>query len=73
MSRKFNQYLRKAGQLFVMSELLFRGWNVAIPEVDVGDDIFVVKDDSGQLQRVQVKTAIAKAAKQKLPGNSMFH
>ncbi len=27
-----------------MAELLLRGWNVAIPEVDVGDDIFVVRD-----------------------------
>ena len=68
MSKKYNQYLGKAGQLFVMSELLFRGWNVAIPEVDVGDDIFVVKDDSGQLQRVQVKTAIAKVTEQKFAG-----
>jgi len=27
-----------------------------MPEVDVGDDIFVVEDASGDLQRVQVKT-----------------
>jgi len=47
--------LGKAGQLAVMSELLMQGWNVAIPEVDVGDDIFVVKDDDGTLRRVQVK------------------
>lgn len=51
-----------------MSELLFRGWNVAIPEVDVGDDIFVVKDDIGQLQRVQVKTAIGKLLKKGFAG-----
>ncbi len=36
-----------------------RGWNVAIPEVDRGDDIFVVKDDDGDMKRVQVKTANA--------------
>lgn len=42
-----------------MSEFLTRGWNVAIPEVDIGDDIFVVQDDSGTLRRVQVKTASA--------------
>ncbi|MDX1912207.1 MAG: hypothetical protein SFV22_12000 [Saprospiraceae bacterium] len=59
MSKKQNLYLGKAGQFFVMSELLFRGWNVATPEVDVGDDIFVVKDADGQLIRVQVKTATA--------------
>ena len=40
-----------------MSEFLTRGWNVAIPEVDVGDDIFVVQDDNGTLRRVQVKTS----------------
>lgn len=27
-----------------MSELLLRGWNVAVPVVDVGDDVFVVDD-----------------------------
>jgi hypothetical protein len=42
-------YFGKAGHLFVMSEFLLRGWNVAIPEVDVGDDIFVVKDFNGEL------------------------
>jgi hypothetical protein len=40
-----------------MSELLFLGYNVAVPEVDVGDDIFVVDDSNGNLSRVQVKTA----------------
>lgn len=63
MSKKFNQYLGKAGHLAIMSELLMRGWNVAIPEVDVGDDIFVVEDNSGTLRRVQVKTATASERK----------
>lgn len=40
-----------------MAELLLRGWNAATPEVDTGDDIFVVHDTDGQLVRVQVKTA----------------
>ncbi len=43
-----------------MAELVSRGYNVAVPEVDVGDDIFVVRDRDGQLSRVQVKTANAK-------------
>ena len=34
-----------------------RGWNVAIPEVDVGDDIFVVEDENGTMKRVQIKTS----------------
>lgn len=59
MTKKFNQYLGKAGHLAVMSEFLMRGWNVAIPEVDIGDDIFVVQDDNGTLRRVQVKTCTA--------------
>ncbi|MFN9688681.1 MAG: hypothetical protein ACK57X_07415 [Bacteroidota bacterium] len=45
-----------------MSEFLTRGWNVAIPEVDVGDDIFVVQDDNGTLRRVQVKTSTSTEA-----------
>jgi len=44
-----------------MSEFLYRGWNVAVPEVDVGDDIFVVRDSDGNFKRVQVKTATGKA------------
>ncbi len=62
MSNQFpneHLYFGKAGHLFVMSEFLLRGWNVAIPEVDVGDDIFVVKDFNGELVRVQVKTSKA--------------
>lgn len=57
MTKKNNQYLGKAGHLFVMSEFLARGWNVAIPEVDVGDDILVLEDATGNLSKVQVKTA----------------
>jgi hypothetical protein len=51
-------FIGRAGQLAVMAEFLLRGYNVAIPEVDVGDDIFVVSDRAEQLWRVQVKTAI---------------
>jgi hypothetical protein len=59
MSRRQNLYVGRAGQMAVMSELLWRGWNVAVPEVDVGEDIFVVKDENGDFWRVQVKTATA--------------
>lgn len=57
MKKNYHLYLGKAGHLTVMSEFLTRGWNVAIPEVDIGDDIFVVQDDNGTLRRVQVKTS----------------
>jgi hypothetical protein len=50
-------YTGKAGQFAVMAELSWRGYNVAIPEVDIGDDVFVLNDASGQLSRIQVKTA----------------
>ena len=36
----------------VMSEFLDRGYNVAVPEVDIGDDIFVVHDGSGVYRRI---------------------
>jgi hypothetical protein len=59
MTPKFNLYLGKAGQFASMSYFLMRGWNVAIPEVDVGDDLFVVDDKKGFFFRVQVKTSQA--------------
>src|SRR5947199_8249235 len=51
-------FVGKAGQLAVMAEFLLRGYNVATPEVDVGDDVFVVNDWVERLWRIQVKTAI---------------
>jgi hypothetical protein len=39
----------KAGQLAVMAEFALRGYNVAMPEIDIGDDIFAVNDDNGNL------------------------
>ena len=59
MSRTFNLYLGKGGQLAAMSFFLMRGWNVATPEVDIGDDIFVVDDKKGFFSRIQVKTSKA--------------
>lgn len=53
-------YVGRAGHLACMSECLSRGWNVAIPEVDVGEDIFVVEDETSKMSKVQVKTATGK-------------
>jgi hypothetical protein len=50
MSRKpssQNLYVGRAGQAVVMSEFLIRGYNVASPEADRGDDLFVVHDHTG--------------------------
>lgn len=57
MSKKYNLYLGKGGQLAAMSYFLVRGWNVATPEVDIGDDLFVIEDEQGFFFRVQVKTS----------------
>src|SRR5439155_918905 len=54
-------YLGRSGQFAVMSELLYRRRNTAIPEVDVGDDVFVVRDKDDIVTRVQVKSANATA------------
>lgn len=53
-------YTGKSGQLAVMAEFLIRGYNVAMPEVDEGDDVFVVHHHVGTLWRIQVKTANAR-------------
>lgn len=60
MSNLQHLYTGSAGQAAVMSEFLFRGYNVAVPEVDRGDDLFVVEDVTGSLSRIQVKAAIGK-------------
>lgn len=49
----------RAGEFYAMSELLLRGWNVAVPVVDLGDDVFVIDDRDKTTLRVQVKSAEA--------------
>ena len=46
-----------SGQMAVMSELLHRKCNAAIPLVDVGTDVFAFRDDREEVARIQVKTA----------------
>jgi hypothetical protein len=50
-------YLGRAGQLAVMSEFIVRGYNGAAPEVDVGEDVFVLRDRDATVSRIQVKAA----------------
>lgn len=57
MTPKFSLYLGEAGQASATSYFLARGWNVATPKVDVGDDLVVIEDDQGFFVRIQVKTA----------------
>ena len=46
-----------SGQMAVLSELLFRNCNAAIPVIDVGMDVFAFRDDGDQVARIQVKAA----------------
>jgi hypothetical protein len=46
----------RAGEFFAMSEILLRGWNVAVPVVDVGDDVFIIDDNDKRTFRLQVKS-----------------
>jgi hypothetical protein len=46
-------HLGMAGHYAAMSEFLLRGYNVAVPAVDIGD----VEDQLGTMWRLQVKTA----------------
>jgi hypothetical protein len=50
-----NQYVGKAGEHLVVSELLFRGFNATIMPVDAGIDILATKDD--RIYNIQVKTS----------------
>jgi hypothetical protein len=49
----------RAAQLAVMAELLRLRCNAAIPEVDLGTDVFVFKDDREEVVRLQVKACTA--------------
>src|SRR5438046_2687278 len=57
----------RGGQRAVIAELLCRQCNAAIPEVDVGEDVFAFRSDRDEIARIQVKTAVARRSK-KTPG-----
>ena len=56
-------HLGMAGHYAAMSEFLYRGYNVAVPAVDIGDDVSVVEDQVGTMWRLQVKTSDAPEAR----------
>lgn len=56
-------YTGRSGQLAAIAQFLRRGYNAVIPEVDVGEDAFIVKDDNGEITRLQVKSAIGQGTK----------
>lgn len=43
-----------------MAELALQKYNVAIPEVDIGDDVFVLNDRTKESARIQVRTAVGR-------------
>lgn len=51
-----DSFTGRAAQLAVMAELLWLRCNVAIPEVDLGTDVFVFKDEREEVVRLQVKS-----------------
>ena len=57
MARR-NLYTGKAGERAVVAQFLIREWKVAVPEVDVGDDLFVARSPAAFVP-VQVKTCRA--------------
>jgi hypothetical protein len=56
-------YTGRGGQLATLAELLLRHCNVAIPEVDEGDDALVFVTDEPDVARLQIKTATAELLK----------
>jgi hypothetical protein len=54
-----DSFTGRAAQMAVMAELLRLRCNAAIPEVDLGTDVFVFKDDREEVIRLQVKACTA--------------
>src|SRR5688572_751771 len=59
-------FFAKSGNLFVISEFLLRGWNVANSQIEANDDTFIVHDEKGTFRRIQVKTAESNGTKNKI-------
>ena len=65
MARR-NLYTGKAGERAAVAQFLIRGWRVAVPEVDVGDDLFVARGTA--FVPVQIKTCRATQLKRSYIG-----
>lgn len=57
-------YTGKAGQMAVLAELLARQCNVAVPEIDEGEDVLTFVRRAPDVFRIQVKTANAEPLKE---------
>ena len=54
-----DSFTGRAAQFAVMAELLRLRCNVAVPEVDLGTDLFAFRDEHEDVTRVQVKACTA--------------
>jgi hypothetical protein len=52
-----SRHVGYAGEAAVASEFSIRGYTVSMPTIDFGNDLFVENHHTGQVWRVQVKTA----------------
>lgn len=50
-----------AGEAAVAAEFSVRGYIVSLPMVDLGTDLFVENNNTGQAWRIQVKTSLEKS------------
>ncbi|MEZ5336650.1 MAG: hypothetical protein R3F46_00155 [bacterium] len=64
VTHEVDKYHGLSGQFAVMAELAWRGYNIAIPEIDTGTDILVISEQTGKVTRVEVKTAEAVKGKE---------
>lgn len=58
-----NHLVGAAGQFAVLSELTFRGYSVAMPYPDEGEDCLIYDRTNSRVHLIQVKTAKAKRRK----------
>ncbi len=54
-----DSFTGRAAQFAVMAELMRQRCNAAVPEVDVGADVFAFRDDRAEVVRIQVKACLA--------------
>jgi len=59
MPDRSSLFVGRSGELAVLSEFMSRGYNVATPEIDLGEDVFVIEDDKQDFWPIQIKTATA--------------
>lgn len=59
MPNRRTLFIGRSGELAVLSEFLSRGYNAATPEIDIGEDVFIIEDGQAGYWPVQVKTATA--------------